>query len=40
MSQIAKQTFALVLALVITAATFHETTRVPVQPAPATALVA
>ena len=35
MSQIAKHMLAMVLALVITAATFHETVRVPAQPAPA-----
>ena len=40
MTQIAKHTFAVALAIVITLATFHEITRVPVQPAPATALVA
>jgi len=33
MSRIAAHAFAIVLALVITAATFHETTRVPASPA-------
>ena len=34
MTRITKHTFAFVLALVITAATFQETLRVPAQPAP------
>ena len=40
MTRIAQHTFAAVLALLITAATFHETTRVPAAPAPAVALIA
>jgi hypothetical protein len=40
MAQITKHAFALVVALVITGATFHETTRVPVQSAPSAALIA
>lgn len=40
MTRIAKHTFALVIAVLLTAVTFHETTRVPVQPAPGAALVA
>ena len=40
MTRIAKHTFAFVLALMITAVTFHETTRVPVQPAPDAAIAA
>ena len=34
MTRITRHAFALVLALIITAATFQETTRVPAQPAP------
>ena len=35
MTRLVKHTLALVLALLVTAMTFQETTRVPVQPAPA-----
>ena len=40
MTQIARHVFAIALAVVITMATFHEITRVPLAPAPAATLVA
>ena len=40
MTQIAKHSIALVLALFITVATFAETTRVPAAPSPAATVVA
>jgi hypothetical protein len=40
MTQIAKHTLALVLALVITAATFTEAARIPAAPAASATLVA
>jgi hypothetical protein len=40
MTQFTKHAFALVVALAISAATFHETTRVPVQSAPGALVIA